>query len=227
LEPEVVLVEGVRQQASPGFAPHNAQTPLEHFVPDAVHAVPVETLVLVLVLQQGLPGPPHAPELQLPLLQVPCSGKQLPPLATQMFEAQHPLFAQPLPAQQIWPGPPQAVPGVSVPPEPPAALPPAPTRVPPDPALPPSTPGGVVTVLVLEPPAPPLPGSTMVPPSPGRIPPFPPSPTVPPLPPPKPLPLESLHPWKVKAQAAATTRKEVTDNHFTALCVRMDKLLGR
>ena len=114
----MVLVEGVRQQASPAFAPHKAQTPLEHFVPGAVHAVPVETLVLVLVLQQGLPGPPQAPVLQLPLLHVPCNGKQLAPLATQTFEAQQPLFAQEFPAQQIWPGPPQAVPGITVPPEP-------------------------------------------------------------------------------------------------------------
>jgi hypothetical protein len=148
----VVLVVDVTQQESPAFAPHKAQTPLEHFVPGAVHAVPVETLVLVLVLQQGLPGPPHAPVLQLPLLQVPCNGRQLAPLATQMFEAQQPLFAQELPAQQIWPGPPQPVPSVAVPPEPPVTLPPAPTRVPPEPALPPPTP---VTMLVLEPPDPP------------------------------------------------------------------------
>jgi hypothetical protein len=221
---EAVLVVGVRQQASPAFAPHKAQTPLEHFVPDAVHAVPVETLVLVLVLQQGLPGPPQAPELQLPLLHVPGNGKQLAPLATQIFEAQQPLFAQELPAQQIWPGPPQ--PTVTAPPEPPAAFPPAPMSVPPEPALPPPAPGGVVTMLVLEPPAPPLPGSTMVPPSPARRPPSPSSPIAPPFPPPKPLPLESLHPWKAKAKVA-TTREEMTDNHFTVLCVRMGRLLRR
>ena len=62
--------------------PHNAHTPDEHLVPGDVHAVPVDTLVLVLVLQHGLPGPPHAPALQLPLVQVPGRGKQLLPLAT-------------------------------------------------------------------------------------------------------------------------------------------------
>ena len=41
----MLLVEAVRQQASPALVPHNAQTPLVHFVPGAVHAVPVETLV--------------------------------------------------------------------------------------------------------------------------------------------------------------------------------------
>jgi hypothetical protein len=217
----VVLVEAVRQQESPGFAPHNAQTPLEHFVPGAVQAVPVETLVLVLVLQQGLPGPPQAPELQLPLLQVPCNGKQAAPLATQRFEAQQPLLAQVLPAQQTWPGPPQAVPSVTVPPEPPAALPPAPTMiVPPAPILPPA-PRGTVEVLVLVPVLVPL-----IPPCSTMLPPVPPSPRIPPLPPPKPFPLESLHPWKAKAQAT-TTRGETTDNHFTALSVRMGRLLER
>lgn len=76
-----MLVGVVKQQASPGFLPHRAHTPEEHLVPGAEHAVPVETLVLV--LQQGWPGPPHVPALQLPLLHVPGKGTQLAPLATQ------------------------------------------------------------------------------------------------------------------------------------------------
>jgi hypothetical protein len=81
----LLLVGVVVQQVSPAFLPHAAQTPLEHLVPGEVHAVPVDVLVLVPVVQHGLPGPPHAPALQLPSTQVPANGRQLAPLATQMF----------------------------------------------------------------------------------------------------------------------------------------------
>lgn len=99
---EVVPVEelDVVQQASPAFFPQSAQTPDEHFVPPDVHVVPVDTLVLVLVLQQGMPGPPHVPELQVPLLQVPAAGMQLAPFAMQTFDTQQPSAEQELPGQQ-------------------------------------------------------------------------------------------------------------------------------
>lgn len=207
----------VRQQFSPAVRPQKAQVPPEHRVLGAVHAVPVETLVLVLVLQQGRPGPPQLPFVpQLPLLHVPGNGEQLEPLATQTLRAQQPLFAQPLPAQQSWPGPPHVVPGVTLPPDPPLAVPPVPTTItPPVPTFPP-VPIGVVFVLVLVPPVPS--GSVTAPP-------LPPSPTSvdPPVVPRPPL-LESLHPFIESAQKTRT--RDETDNHFTALYVRMDKLLA-
>lgn len=183
---------------------------------EALQAVPVETLVLVLVLQQGRPGPPQLPFVpQLPLLHVPGSGEQLDPLATQMLRAQQPLFAQLLPGQQSWPGPPHAVPAGMVPPDPPLALPPVPTTItPPVPTFPP-VPMGIVFVLVLVPPVPS--GSVIEPP-------LPPSPTRVEPPVPSPPLVESLHPLIESAQAART--KDETDNHFTALYVRMDKLLA-
>jgi hypothetical protein len=103
----------------------------------AVHSVPVETLVLVLVPvgQQGLPGPPHAPVLQDPPLQVPGIGMQLLPLATQRFWTQQPSLLQVLPEQHSCPGPPHATLGTTppLPPEPPLPppLPPAPPLLPP------------------------------------------------------------------------------------------------
>ena len=132
---EVVLpeVEVVLQQVSPGLLPHRAQTPDTHFVPAAVHAVPVE--VLVPVVQQGLPGPPQAPVLQDPALQVPASGRHEPPSATQILETQQPLVLQVFPAQQTCPGPPHVVPMTVEPPEPPAAEPPLPAPPAPEPPL--------------------------------------------------------------------------------------------
>jgi len=91
--------------------------------------------VLVPVGQQGLPGPPQAPVLHEPALQVPGRGMHEAPLATQRLEAQQPLFWQVLPEQQICPGPPHAVPATVVPPDPPLPAPPAP-----DPPLPPPVP---------------------------------------------------------------------------------------
>ena len=167
-EYELLLVDVVVQQASPALFPQDAHTPLEHLVPDAVQSVPVETLVLVLVEQQGLPGPPHEPELQLPSLQVPCSGRQLAPLATQTLEAQHPLSEQVLPEQQTWPGPPHEEPLTVVPPEPPLADPPVPLSAPPAP-LPPVP--GSVEMLVLTPPLPPRPEVVPSPPSGSLLPP--------------------------------------------------------
>ena len=124
---ELVLeVPVVLQQVSPALLPHRAQIPETHFVPDAVHNDPVP--VLVPEVQQGLPGPPHAPALQVPALQVPGTGKQELPLATHMPEMQQPLLVHALPEQQSCPGPPQAPPPLVVPPAP---LPPLP--VPPDP----------------------------------------------------------------------------------------------
>jgi hypothetical protein len=70
----------VLQQVSPGLLPHRAHVPETHFVPAAVHTLPVD--VLVPVVQQGLPGPPQAPALQEPALQVPASGRHEPPSAT-------------------------------------------------------------------------------------------------------------------------------------------------
>lgn len=230
----LVAVDGVVvQHGSPGLAPHRAHVPPEHFVLGAVQAVPVETLVLVLVLQQGLPGPPQLPVVpQLPLLQVPGSGVQAAPLVTQTFRAQQPLLAQVFPEQQSCPGPPHAAAWV-LPPEPPLA-PPAPTTtvppvpgfppvptttVPPVPGLPP-VPGGTVEVLVLVPPPPPLP------PSPSIAPPAPPSPAVVPPAAPSPPLLESLQPLNAKAQVtrpATMMNGEIT--HVPILGARMGKLL--
>jgi hypothetical protein len=57
--------------------------------------------VLVPVGQQGLPGPPQAPVLHEPALQVPGRGKHEAPSATHTLEAQQPLLWQVLPEQQI------------------------------------------------------------------------------------------------------------------------------
>jgi len=125
-----------------------------------VQRVPVETLVLVAVpvVQQGLPGPPQLPLLQLPLLQVPGIGMQLLPFATQMLETQQPASLQVLPEQHICPGPPHAELVVTVPPVPEPPLP-----EPLVPALPP-VPG--LLVLPPEPLPPPVEGSPPEPPSP-------------------------------------------------------------
>jgi hypothetical protein len=154
-----------------------AQTPDEHLVPGDVQSVPVEMLVYVLVpvVQQGLPGPPHAPALQLPLLQLPAIGKQLLPLATHRFPAQQPPSRQVLPEQQIWPGLPQTVPTVVLPPllAPPEPLPPLPplppgpppaARVPPTP-IPPDPIASVppAPAAAPDPPLPPLPPGTLMP----------------------------------------------------------------
>ena len=153
--------------------PHRAQTPLAHLVPGEVQAVPVDVLVLVPVLQQGLPGPPQAPALQLPLLQVPARGKQLAPSATQRFEAQQPLPWQVLPEQQICPGPPHAVPTDVVPPAPPLPAPPEPEPPLLDPPAPMAASG-------LVPKIPSLPTPTVpTPPVPLPLAPPPPSPPVP------------------------------------------------
>jgi len=171
---EVVLleVEVVLQQVSPGLLPHRAQTPDTHFVPAAVHKVPVE--VLVPVVQQGLPGPPQAPVLQDPAVQVPASGRHELPSVTQILETQQPLVLQVFPAQQICPGPPHVVPTTVDPPDPPEALPPEALPPLPDPpeALPPA-------------PLPPLPAPPAPPPARGVEPPtvgvIPPAPVTPPL----------------------------------------------
>lgn len=112
-----------------------------------VQSVPVEVLVLVEVpvVQQGLPGPPQLPALQLPLLQVPGIGMQLLPFPTQMLETQQPLSWHELPEQQSCPGPPHAVPVITAPPAPPLEEPPAPALLPPPwmaspPAPPPPSP---------------------------------------------------------------------------------------
>lgn len=129
---ELLLVNGVVvQQVAPAAFPHKAHTPDEHLVLGEVHKVPVEVLVLVPVVQQGLPGPPQLPELQLPFAQVPGIGVQLLPLATHRLETQQPLLWQLLPEQQGCPGPPQASElGTIVPPAPPADTPPAPPPLP-------------------------------------------------------------------------------------------------
>jgi hypothetical protein len=238
----------VVQQASPAFFPQSAHEPDEHFVPGEVHAVPVETLVFVLVLQQGIPGPPQEPELQVPLVQVPGSGMQLLPLATQMFEAQQPLLAQVLPGQQSCPGPPQTVPETRVPPtpldppapplllppepldppEPPLLLPPEPLDPPEPPLLLPPEPLPAIGASTLLPPAPPAP--IEVPPAPPP-PPLPPSPTIPPLPPGsapssfRPL-SEVLHANKMTAEAAKITGRNDRIGRL-ALVLFMGKLLKR
>lgn len=91
----LVLVAAPLQQVIPAAVPQTAQLPDEHLVLGAVHSVPVDTLVLVLVEQQGLPGPPQlvvVPTLQVPLLQVPGTGRQLLPLATHTLFTQQPLL---------------------------------------------------------------------------------------------------------------------------------------
>lgn len=186
LVPETVVVV---QQVSPGLLPHRAQTPDTHLVPAAVHAVPVE--VLVPVVQHGLPGPPQAPVLQDPPLQVPASGRHEPPSATQRLETQQPLVLQVFPAQQICPGPPHVVPMTVVPPDPPLPLPPAPDPPAGDPPLTaPPPPAAVVAppaVGGVEPPA-----AGMLPPTVGVMPPAPVAPPLagmPPAPPDPPSPL--------------------------------------
>lgn len=101
-------------------------------------------MVLVPVGQQGLPGPPQAPVLHEPALQVPGSGRHELPSATHTLEAQQPPLLQVLPEQQICPGPPHPVPTTMVPPEPPAPPLPEPPEpeppllvVPPAPVIPP------------------------------------------------------------------------------------------
>lgn len=182
-ETDVVL-----QQVSPGLLPHRAHTPDTHFVPAAVHTVPVE--VLVPLVQQGLPGPPQAPVLQDPAVQVPARGRHEPPSATHRPETQQPLLWQVFPAQQICPGAPQVVPTTVEPPEPPLPAPPEA-----DPPLPLPPAGAVVppaTVpLLAAPPAPPL----TVPPAPGVVPPAaltPPLPAPPAVSPPIVLPPDAL-----------------------------------
>lgn len=174
--------------------------------------MPVEVLVLVEVpvVQQGLPGPPQLPALQLPLLQVPGIGAQLLPFATQTLDTQQPLSWHALPEQQSCPGPPHAVPVTTAPPapEPPLPAPPAPTL----PPLP-------VGVLAL-PPEPPPPAGTM-PPPPSPSPPVPGSKT------PLSVPLlELLQPPATTSRAAmATAKNEWADE--ARLCWVMDKLLER
>jgi hypothetical protein len=86
------------------------------------------------LVQQGLPGPPQAPVLQLPLAQVPGRGTQLLPLATQIFTTQQPSPWQVLPEQHSCPGPPHGLElGTIAPPDPLAVVPPA-LLVPPAPA---------------------------------------------------------------------------------------------
>jgi hypothetical protein len=90
---ELLEVAGVVvQQVAPAVVPHSAQMPDTHLVLEVVHSVPVETLVLVLVEQHDLPGPPQAPALQVPSVQVPGIGIQLLPLATQTLLTQQPLL---------------------------------------------------------------------------------------------------------------------------------------
>ena len=199
-ETDVVL-----QQVSPGLLPHRAHTPDTHFVPAAVHTVPVE--VLVPLVQQGLPGPPQAPVLQDPAVQVPARGRHEPPSATHRPETQQPLLWQVFPAQQICPGAPQAVPTTVEPPDPPLPVPPDPdpplplppaegVELPPAPAVamvPPAT-----VPLLAAPPAPPLtvpPAPGVVPPAPGVVPPAalaPPLPAPPAVSPPIVLPPDAL-----------------------------------
>lgn len=77
-----------------------------------------------------MPGPPQVPHT--PLLQVPASGVQAVPLATQTPEAQQPPSRQALPAQQAWPTAPQLCPVLLLP----ASTPPLLTvLVPDDPAV--------------------------------------------------------------------------------------------
>ena len=170
--PDVAVV---LQQVSPGLFPHRAQTPDTHFVPAAVHAVPVE--VLVPVVQQGLPGPPQAPVLQDPALHVPARGRHEPPSATQILETQQPLLRQVFPEQQIFPGSPHVAELLVDPPDPPLPAPPEPDP----PLLVPPAPAPAVGVV---PPAP-VPAVGVVPPAP-VIPPL----STPPdeLPPDPPLP---------------------------------------
>jgi hypothetical protein len=204
---ELPLLEGVvLQQPTPAAFPQRAQTPPEHLVPGDVQSVPVDVLVLVAVPveQQGLPGPPQLPALQLPLLQVPAMGMQLAPLAMQMLETQQALFWQVLPEQQSWPGPPHAVPVTTAPPAPP-----------PDPPLP-------------EPPVPPLlppPPAMTVPPAPVSSPPEPPLSSPPgPVEPLSEVEPEPLHPTRTTRRVAtAAAESERTDD--TRLCSVMGKLL--
>ncbi len=90
----LVLVAAPLQQVIPAAVPQTAQLPDVHLVLGAVHSVPVDTLVLVLVEQHGLPGPPQlvVPTLQVPLVQVPGTGRQLDPLATHTLFTQQPLL---------------------------------------------------------------------------------------------------------------------------------------
>ena len=137
--------------------------------------------MLVPVGQQGLPGPPQAPVLHEPALQVPGRGMHEAPSATHRLEAQQPLFWQVLPEQQICPGAPHAVPATMVPPDPPLPAPPEP-----DPPLPvPPEPDPPLPVLPPVPTIPPLPAPPAALP-PVSLPASPPLPTVevsPPVPP--------------------------------------------
>jgi hypothetical protein len=247
-----LLAAVVVQQTAPAAFPHKAQTPDEHLVLEDVHNVPVDVLVAVPVVQQGLPGPPQVPALQLPLAQVPGMGKQLPPLATQRLETQQPLLWQVLPEQHSWPGPPQAT-------ELGALVPPVPTGMmaPPVPIAPPMlasvlpSPPVPETGIAASDRLPPVPMTTM-PPVPPGTPPLPPgrppvpagrlvpgSPPVPPGVPPRPstmLPLwppvrgsglsEDLHPSRPMNQPTANAKLRDHD-HRARLFFPMGKLLRR
>ena len=102
----------VLQQVSPALFPQTPHTPETHFVPDEVQSVPVVTTVLVLVEQQGRPGPPQVPHT--PAEHVPGTGEHVFPLPTQTLETQQPPPAQALPAQHCFPSPPHVVVEVEV-----------------------------------------------------------------------------------------------------------------
>lgn len=195
------------------------------------------------VLQQGWPGPPHVPVLQLPLRQVPCKGRQLASLATQMLAAQQPLSAQELPGQHTCPGPPQVLEATVVA-ELADVLPPLETvEAPPLALLPPALPAFAelaapawppeedVVLPESPPPAPPLPVSVLFsttpePPPPVRPPVRPPPPVKPPpLVPPSPITLsEDLHADKATAHTR-TVRDKTTEDAFTVPCFSMLRLL--
>jgi hypothetical protein len=226
----VALVDEVAvvvQQVSPGLLPQVAQMPDEHLVPGAVQTVPVVVLLLVPLVQQGLPGPPQAPSLHEPALQVPGRGRHAPPLATHMPERQQPLLLQVLPEQQYCPGPPHVALAPAAPPA--AVTPPVPAPplalTPPPPKMMPPLPPLLVTAASSLPPAPPLPTMPPVPSPPVDVtpPPLPPSPgtVVPPSPPaPPPVPpslvLDPLHPC---ARTTAETNRPATTNERERFCM--------
>lgn len=190
--------------------PQLAHTPDEHLVPGAVHRLPVE--VLVPVVQQGLPGPPHAPALQLPLLHVPGMGRHEPPLVTQIPDTQQPPSLHELPEQHNWVGEPHADPTTVVPPVPAPAAPPLPAPPTPTPPAPTMTVVPPLAVLVVPPPetavsglvpkTPPL--LPKMPPPPDAFPPLPPSP-MPPVPGRVPLSVPLSEPLQPTEVALAST----------------------
>jgi hypothetical protein len=206
-------------------------------------------VLLELELQQGCPGPPQVPVLQLPLRHVPGRGRQLAPLATQRLAAQQPLSEQLLPGQHTCPGPPQVLEGGVV-----DVLPPLETTV--DPPLPPlelllmmmlvvpARPLALLLMMMLVVPARPLPElpATTAPafaelswppcPAPPSSPPpgsvvtpasLPPAAAVEPALLPTPY-SEDLHPEKAKAQAT-TSRGEINEDQVIGLDFCIGKLL--